>query len=141
MPKFDIIGSMHLPHFWPTNTGHPACLVLASPIPLRFRFHQKAASPCKSGSQLILFSLTGLRLAKKSRATFATNQEWAQSHSFRIQRVSSAWRRLTVPLDNHSRLDSQTFEYRVSSLENKVSSFETKVLVGGLPDGRDLPCT
>ena len=86
-------------------------------------------------------TLTGLRLAKKSRATFATNQERAQSHSFRIERVSSAWRRLTVPLVNHSRLDSQTFEYRVSSLENKVSSFETKVLVGGLLDGRGLPCT
>lgn len=35
-----------LPHLLPTNTGQPACLVLSSPSPLRFRFHQNAASPC-----------------------------------------------------------------------------------------------
>lgn len=33
------------PHLLPTSTGHPACLVLSSPSPLRFKFHQKAASP------------------------------------------------------------------------------------------------
>ena len=37
-----------LPHLLPTNTGQPACLVLSSPSPLRFRFHQNAASPCCS---------------------------------------------------------------------------------------------
>lgn len=35
----------HSPHLLPTNTGQPACLVLTSPSPLRFKFHQKAASP------------------------------------------------------------------------------------------------
>ena len=33
------------PHLVPTNTGQPACLVVMSPSPDCFKFHQKVASP------------------------------------------------------------------------------------------------
>lgn len=42
-------------HFWPTKTGHAACLVSNIPSPLRYKLYQNAAAPYKYISSIDFF--------------------------------------------------------------------------------------
>lgn len=43
-------------HFWPTKTGHAACLVSNIPSPLRYKLYQNAAAPYKYILSIDFFS-------------------------------------------------------------------------------------